>query len=188
VTDPGGRLPQTFPARLEDNPAFLNYSGENGRVSYGEGLFIGYRYYDKKRIAPLFPFGHGLSYTSFSYGELELSAAEVGSGDTLTVRIAVTNTGARAGQEVVQLYVLDSPSSLVRPEKELKGFAKLHLAPGETAVAAIDLDLRSLAFFDDRQGAWVAEAGEFTVLVGHSSSDIRAHATFQLKQTVIIPA
>ena len=188
VTDPGGRLPQTFPARLEDNPAFLNYPGENGRVSYGEGLFIGYRYYDKKRIAPLFPFGHGLSYTSFSYGELELSAAEVGSGDTLTARIAVTNTGARAGQEVVQLYVRDSPSSLVRPEKELKGFAKLHLAPGETAVAAIDLDLRSLAFFDDRQGAWVAEAGEFTVLVGHSSSDIRAHATFQLKQTVIIPA
>ena len=135
VADPGGRLPQTFPVRLEDNPAFLNYPGENGRVSYGEGLFIGYRYYDKKRIAPLFPFGHGLSYTTFTYGELELSAVEVGPDGTLTARIAVTNTGTRAGQEVVQFYVRDTQSSLVRPEKELKGFAKLHLAPGETAVA-----------------------------------------------------
>ncbi|HEY8599157.1 MAG TPA: glycoside hydrolase family 3 C-terminal domain-containing protein, partial [Thermomicrobiales bacterium] len=186
VTDPGGRLPQTFPARLEDNPTFLNYPGENGRVTYGEGLFIGYRYYDKKRIVPLFPFGHGLSYTDFAYGKLTLNATTIGSDGTLTAQVAVTNTGARIGQEVVQLYVRDPQSTLVRPEKELKGFAKLELAPGETMVVAITLDLRFLAFFDDRQGAWVAEAGEFMVLVGHSSDDIRARATFRLTDTMTI--
>ena len=183
-----GRLPQTFPQRLEDNPAFLNYPGENGRVIYGEGLFIGYRYYDKKQIAPLFPFGHGLSYTTFAYGNLRLSADTFDPTAGLTVTIDVTNTGDRAGGEIVQCYVADLQASLARPPKELRGFAMLHLAPGETATATIALDLRALAYYDDRQGRWVAEAGEFAILIGRSAGDICARATFRLTETTTLPA
>jgi len=178
--NPAGRLPQTFPVRLEDNPAYLNYPGENGRVVYGEGIFVGYRYYDKKRIAPLFPFGHGLSYTTFAYDNLRLSADTLAPGETLTVTVDVTNSGPRAGQEVVQLYVRDPRSTLARPEKELKGFAKVALAPGETQTVRLSLDMRALAFYDDARAAWLAEAGEFEVLAGASSADIRAHAGFSL--------
>jgi len=178
--NPAGRLPQTFPARLEDNPAYLNYPGENGRVVYGEGLFVGYRYYDRKRIAPLFPFGHGLSYTTFAYDNLRLSAGTLTPSETLTVTVDVTNTGTRAGQEVVQLYVRDPRSTLARPEKELKGFAKVALSPGETRAVSLTLDMRALAYYDDARAAWVAEAGEFEALVGASSADIRGRAVFVL--------
>ena len=178
--NPAGRLPQTFPARLEDNPAYLNYPGENGRVVYGEGLFVGYRYYDRKRIAPLFPFGHGLSYTTFAYDNLRLSAGTLTPSETLTVTVDVTNTGTRAGQEVVQLYVRDPRSTLARPEKELKGFAKVALSPGETRAVSLTLDMRALAYYDDARAAWVAEAGEFEALVGASSADIRGRAAFVL--------
>lgn len=188
AAEPGGRLPQTFPARLEDNPAFLNYPGENGRVTYGEGLFIGYRYYDKKRIAPLFPFGHGLSYTTFAYGEPRLSAPAIGPGESLTVTIDVTNTGDRAGSEVVQCYVADDHSALIRPPKELRAFAKLQLAPGETQTATFALDPRALAYFDDRRGLWVAEAGEFAILIGRSADTILARASFRLTETATFPA
>ena len=123
--NPSGRLPQTFPERLEDNPAFINYPGENGKVRYGEGIFVGYRYYDKKKIKPLFPFGYGLSYTSFAFKELRLSSAIFDPQQGFEVFVDVTNTGGRAGQEVVQLYLHDKSSRLVRPEKELKAFAKL---------------------------------------------------------------
>jgi len=180
LVNPAGRLPQTFPVRLEDNPAFINYPGENGRVRYGEGLFIGYRYYDKKRLAPLFPFGHGLSYTTFSYDNLRLSAAAIAPGESLTVTLELTNTGQRAGQEVVQLYVRDPQAKLMRPEKELKGFAKVELRPGESATVTLLLELRALAYFDDAKAAWVAEAGDFEVLVGASAQDIRARARFAL--------
>jgi beta-glucosidase len=178
-----GKLPQTFPQRVEDNPAFLNYPGENGRVRYGEGIFVGYRFYEKKDVAPLFPFGHGLSYTTFAYGDLRLSAASISPDDTLEVSVDVTNTGDRPGQEVAQLYVRDPQSSLARPHKELKGFAKLSLAPGETKTATFTLDRRALAFWDDLRRAWVAEAGAFEALVGSSSADIRARAGFELTQT-----
>lgn len=181
AVNPAGRLPQTFPARLEDNPAFLNYPGENGRVLYGEGLFVGYRYYDAKRIAPLFPFGFGLSYTSFAYGPARLSAERLAPGATLTVEIDVTNSGARAGAEVVQLYVRDPRARLARPPKELKGFARVALAPGETRAVALTLDMRALAYYDDARTAWVAEAGLFEVLVGASALDIRAQASFTLE-------
>src|SRR5213078_1762663 len=130
-TNPSGKLPQTFPVRLEDTPTYLDFPGENGKVYYGEGLFVGYRYYDKKRIAPLFPFGFGLSYTTFTYDNLRLSASAIGPGDTLQVAIDVTNTGERAGQEVVQVYVRDLVAGLQRPAKELKAFAKVMLQPGE---------------------------------------------------------
>ncbi|HZS77954.1 MAG TPA: glycoside hydrolase family 3 C-terminal domain-containing protein [Ktedonobacteraceae bacterium] len=180
---PSGKLPQTFPVRVEDNPAYLNFPGENGKVYYGEGLFVGYRYYDKKRIAPLFPFGFGLSYTTFSYSPLHLSAQEMGPHETLQVSLDVTNTGQQAGKEVVQLYVRDRQARLQRPEKELKGFAKVQLEPGESKTVTIPIGRDALAYYDDREHQWVAEAGEFDVLVGASSQDIRATATFTLKES-----
>lgn len=177
---PSGKLPQTFPVRVEDNPAYLNFPGENGKVYYGEGLFVGYRYYDKKRVAPLFPFGFGLSYTTFSYSPLRLSAQEINPNDTLQVSVDVTNTGSCAGKEVVQLYVRDEQASLQRPEKELKAFTKVHLEPGECKAVTLSIACEALAYYDDRAHTWIAEAGKFVVLVGTSSQDIRATASFTL--------
>ena len=179
-TPPSGKLPQTFPKRLEDNPAYINYPGENGKVYYGEGLFVGYRYYEKKKIAPLFPFGFGLSYTTFGYGPLRLSAQQIGPDDTLQVSVDITNTGERAGKEVVQLYLRDVTASLHRPEKELKAFAKVSLEPGERKTVTLSVAHDALAYYDDLAHEWVAEAGEFEALVGSSSQDIRATATFAL--------
>jgi beta-glucosidase len=169
--------------RLEDNPAYINYPGENGKVVYGEGIFVGYRYYEKKKVAPLFPFGFGLSYTSFAYKNLRLSASQINPADTLLVSVDVANTGARPGQEVVQLYVSDPASKLVRPEKELKAFAKVALQPGETRTVTLALTQESLAYYDDLDKKWVAEEGEFRVLLGSSSQEIHLSAAFQLTQT-----
>jgi beta-glucosidase len=178
--NPSGKLPQTFPVRLEDNPAFINYPGENGRVRYGEGIFVGYRYYEKKQVAPLFPFGFGLSYTTFSYTNLRLSTTTLDPDQQLDVSIDITNTGERAGQEIVQLYVRDIAARVARPEKELKGFAKVALDPGQTATITLTLDRTALAFWDDAKHAWRAEEGAFEVLIGSSSQDIHARAEFQL--------
>ena len=172
--DPGGRLPTSFPKRIEDNPAHVNFPGENGMVRYGEGLFVGYRYYDKKNIAPLFPFGHGLSYTSFSFDVLELDQA----GGEINAQVTLTNTGSRKGQEVVQLYVRDLQSSLIRPPKELKSFKKVQLDPGETRTVTLTLQEADLAFYDDLKKAWIVEPGEFEVLVGRSAGDIRLSGKF----------
>jgi beta-glucosidase len=185
--NPSGRLPQTFPVRLVDNPAYINYPGENGKVRYGEGIFVGYRYYEKKQVAPLFPFGFGLAYTRFDYANLRLGADAIGPDDQLTVSVDVTNTGDRAGQEVVQVYVRDEQARVARPEKELKGFAKVALDPGETKTVTLTLGGRDLAFYDDAQRAWVAEAGAFEVLVGASSADIRARAGFTLTAEYVEP-
>ena len=146
--EPGGRLPQTFPHRLEDDPAFLNYPGEAGHVRYGEGIYLGYRYYEKKKIAPLFPFGHGLSYTQFQCGALKLDAARLAPGDYIEVSIDVSNVGARAGSTVLQFYLRDQEASVSRPEKELKAFIKCHLSPGETRAVTASFDMRALAFFE----------------------------------------
>src|SRR5258707_6402140 len=181
--NPSGKLPQTFPARLEDNPAYINYPGEKGKGHYDEGPFLGYRYYEKKQIAPLFPFCFGLSYTSFDYDSLRLSAQEISPDDTLEVAIDVTNTGQRAGKEVVQVYVRDITSRLHRPNKELKAFTKVHLEPGECKTVTLVLNRDALAYYDDLAHTWVAEAGEFEVLVGSSSQEIRATATFTLTAT-----
>jgi len=182
-TNPSGKLPQTFPQRLEDTPAYLNFPGENGKVYYGEGLFVGYRYYDKKKIAPLFPFGFGLSYTTFSYSSLRLGAQQIGPDETLPVAIDITNTGQRTGKEIVQVYVRDEQASLGRPEKELKAFAKVQLEPGERKTVTLSLARDALAYYDDLAHEWVAEAGEFEVMVGASSQDIRARARFTLTAT-----
>ncbi|MDP9351402.1 MAG: glycoside hydrolase family 3 C-terminal domain-containing protein, partial [Chloroflexota bacterium] len=181
--EPSGRLPQTFPMRLEDNPAYINYPGEHGRVRYGEGIYVGYRYYDKKRVEPLFPFGHGLSYTSFSYDRLRLSADSIGPEDELEVSVDLANDGPRRGKEVVQLYVRDTTASVSRPERELKGFAKVELEPGQSTTVTLSLDRTSLAYWDDQRHSWVAEAGEYEVEIGASSRDIRQRATFELTGT-----
>jgi beta-glucosidase len=181
--NPSGRLPQTFPRRLEDNPTwgnYGNYPGEHGRVHYAESIFVGYRHYDARHIEPLFAFGHGLSYTTFAYSGLTVSPQQVAPGGTVSVRLEVTNTGSRAGQEVVQLYVRDAQSSLPRPLMELKAFAKVALEPGQTRPVDFDLDMRALAYYDAARSAWLAEAGEFEILVGSSSRDIRATAGFTL--------
>ncbi len=183
VTNPSGKLPQTFPVRLEDNPAYINYPGENGRVHYGEGLFVGYRYYDKKKVAPLFPFGFGLSYTTFVYDALQVSAQEIGPDDTLEVRVDITNTGSVVGKEIVQLYIRDVAASLHRPEKELKAFAKVQLEPGERKTVMLSIKRDALAYYDDLACEWIAEAGEFELLIGASAQDIRATATFTLTAT-----
>ena len=186
AANPSGKLPQTFPATLEDSPVIdgqaSTYPGENGQVFYREGVFIGYRHFEREGVKPLFPFGFGLSYTTFEYGEVTLSTETLEPGETLQVRVPVTNSGERAGQEVVQLYVRDPHASVERPGKELKGFAKVALEPGETKVATLHLNMRALAYFDEGQNAWVAEKGEFELLVGASSADIRSKATFTLSE------
>ncbi len=179
--NPSGKLPTTFPKRLQDNPAFINFPGENSRVFYGEGTFVGYRYYDKKEIEPLFPFGHGLSYTAFEYRDLYIIGETFRPGDDIQVNVTVANVGQREGKETIQLYIRDPRSRLVRPEKELKRFAKISLKPGEVRTVTFHLDQQSLAFYDPLKKTWVAEAGEFEILVGASAGDIRLRASFEWK-------
>jgi beta-glucosidase len=183
--EPGGRLPQTFPARLEDDPTHpltpgLQYPGEGGRVEYREGLFTGYRHVDRARSCPLFPFGFGLSYTRFRLSGLALGRTRLRSGEGMELTLEVENTGPRAGSTVVQAYVRDLEASEERPVKELKGFAKVHLEAGRSTTVRLALDMRSLAWFDDRQQAWCAEPGEFELLVGQSSADLPLSARFTL--------
>jgi beta-glucosidase len=178
--NPSGKLSVTYPKRYEDNPTYVNYPG--GReVRYGEGIFVGYRYYDQKDVEPLFLFGFGLSYTTFEYSDLRVSET-VQPGEPVSVSVTVTNTGAQAGKEVVQLYVGDTESSLARPPKELKGFEKIHLEPGESKTVDFTLDQRALSFYDPVQKQWVAEPGEFEVLIGSSSRDIRVRSAFILEE------
>jgi beta-glucosidase len=168
-TAEGGRLPCTFPVRLEDSPAHAGYPGHDGKLPYEEGVFVGYRGFEAANTAPLFAFGHGHSFTTFDYGELTADA----SGASLSI----TNTGGRAGDAVVQLYVSDVEASLPRPAKELKGFARLRLAPGESGVARFAFDDRTFAFWDN---GWRVEPGQFEILVGASSADIRARASISI--------
>jgi beta-glucosidase len=174
--NPSGKLPTTFPARYEDNPAAINYPGENGKVLYGEGLFVGYRYYDVKKVEPLFPFGHGLSYTTFEYSNLKLSTDHFAEQDGLDVSLNVRNTGKRAGQEIVQLYVHDVQSNLARPEKELKAFCKVALAAGETKTVSFHLDKEAFWYYDPAKGGWIVEPGEFEIIAAASSRDLRLRA------------
>ena len=178
--NPSGKLSVTFPKRIEDNPAFINASYPGCReVRYGEGVFVGYRYYDKKEVEPLFPFGHGLSYTTFAYSDLKV-AKKVKAGQKVEVTLQVKNTRKLAGKEVVQLYVADPQSALPRPPKELKAFAKVELQPGESKAVAFTLEQRALSYYNPVKKAWVAEPGQFEVLVGSSSRDIRLKAKFML--------
>jgi beta-glucosidase len=188
VANPSGKLAETFPLRLADTPAYLNYPGEAGQVRYGEGVFVGYRYYDAREQPVLFPFGHGLSYTTFEYSAPRLSSATVRDVDGVTVSVDVTNTGARAGQEIVQVYVQDRQANLLRPPKELKGFAKVALQPGEPQTVTVALDFRAFAFFHPGHRRWIVEDGEFDILVGASSADIRGVATVTVQSTAALPS
>ncbi len=186
--NPAGRLAESFPVKLADTPAYLNFPGEGGQVRYGEGLYIGYRYYDAKQMAVQFPFGHGLSYTTFAYSHPQASAQTFRDVDGVTVSVDVTNTGERAGRETVQVYVHDRVAGLVRPVKELKGFAKVDLEPGETQTVSVHLDFRAFAFWHPGHHAWVTEDGEFDILIGASATDIRATVPVILTSTQALPS
>jgi len=177
MTNPCGKLPLTFPRRLEDNPSYLYYS--NGRdAHYGEGVFVGYRYYEKKKIEPLFPFGHGLSYTTFEYSNLR-APDDVLAGQPIHVSLEVTNTGTMPGRETVQLYVGDEVTQdVVRPVKELKGFHKVELAPGESQIVRFTLNTHDLAYYDVHRHAWHTTPGRYRLHVGSSAADIRATRLF----------
>ena len=181
--NPSGKLPFTFPKKLSDSPAHANgnYPGEHHRVNYKESLFVGYRYFDTKNIEPLFCFGHGLSYTSFRYSDLKVDDAQIGLNDSLRIKLTVRNTGTKSGAEVVQCYIHDVQSSLSRPFKELKGFAKVHLNPGEEKDVSFAFGGRDFSFYDDARKKWRREPGEFELLVGSSSRDIRLRNNFEIK-------
>ncbi|MGL1888197.1 MAG: glycoside hydrolase family 3 C-terminal domain-containing protein [Reichenbachiella sp.] len=173
TVNPSGKLAETFPKRLEDTPAFLNFPGENGNVLYGERIFVGYRYYDKRKVEPLFPFGFGMSYTTFEYSDIKVSSNEITGQEEVTVTATITNTGTVAGKEVVQLYVSDAVSSVQRPINELKGFSKVSLTPGESKEVSFTLKTRDFSFYHPRQSRWLAESGDFVLNIGASSSDIK---------------
>lgn len=184
--NPCGKLAETFPQKLEHNPSYLFFPGEEDRVVYKEGIFVGYRYYDAVDRAPLFPFGHGLSYTSFSYSNLTVDMKEIVDVNTVQVSVSVTNTGHRAGKEIVQLYVRDVLSTVVRPQKELKGFIKVELQPGETKVVTFELDKRAFAYYNIDLKDWHVETGEFEILIGQSSAEITLRETIHVESTVNI--
>lgn len=185
--NPSAKLPETFPKRLEDTPSYLFGFGEGDRVEYREGIFVGYRYYDKKKMDVLFPFGYGLSYTTFAYDNLRLDKKQMKDTETLTVSVDVTNTGKMTGKEVVQLYVGDRESTVIRPVKELRDFAKVELAPGETKTVTFTLEKRAFAYYDVQLHDWQVESGEFDILIGRSSRDIVLSDTVTVESTVKIP-
>jgi beta-glucosidase len=203
--DPGGRLPTTFPVRLEHNPSYGNFPGENGQVRYGEGVLVGYRWYDTRALPTAFAFGHGLSYTTFDLAEPRLSAREIVAGDAITVDVDVTNTGRRRGTQVVQCYVSPPHSGVTRPEKELAAFAKVALEPGEQTTVTLTLDERAFAYWQPTSdeaptGApgpldlvatpgppptpgWRVDPGTYSLLVGTSSTAVAHRAEI----TVVSP-
>jgi beta-glucosidase len=187
AVNPCGKLAETFPLKLSDTPAHLNWPGGAGEVRYGEGLFIGYRYYDAKQMPVLFPFGYGLSYTTFAYRNAKASAKTFKDVDGVTVTVDVTNTGDVAGKEIVQVYVYDRKSGLARPEKELKGFTKVELQPGETKSVSIQLDFRAFAYYHPEYKQWITEDGDFDLLIASSAADIRQTLTVMLESTLSLP-
>jgi beta-glucosidase len=186
VANPSGRLAETVPVRLEDNPTVGTVPGEHGHARYGEGLLIGYRWYDAHRLPVAYPFGHGLSYTTFAYGEASVTVAD-GDDPRVEVTVTVTNTGDRGGTETVQVYVRDPAATVYRPEQELRAFARVDLAPGHHRTVTLTLDRRAFAFWHVEAGRWVVEAGTFEIRVGASSRDIRTSATVVLAGDDVAP-
>lgn len=182
---PSGKLPFSFPARLEDNGAHsfgaIAYPGDSIREEYLEDILVGYRWHDTKKIPAFYPFGHGLSYTDFKYGKASASAKTISGNQSLTITVPVSNTGSVEGKEVVQLYIGDESASVLRPLKELKGFEKISLKPGEEKAVTFTVKPDDLKFYDDKTGSWRAEPGKFKAYIGSSSADIRATVPFELK-------
>ncbi|WAP53206.1 glycoside hydrolase family 3 C-terminal domain-containing protein [Arthrobacter sp. ATA002] len=194
VEEPGGRLAETVPLRLSDTPAYGNYPGEGGTVRYGEGLLVGYRWYDTRGMEVAYPFGHGYSYTTFNYSDLHVSTDGAGAGQRVEVALTLTNTGARSGSDVVQLYS-GAPEAdggggqrPLYPRRELRGFEKVHLEPGESRRVEFRLDVRALSRYDSGTEGWVADAGEYRLEVGASSRDIRLAGVAALDGTVPAPS
>ncbi|MDM5327476.1 glycoside hydrolase family 3 C-terminal domain-containing protein [Neobacillus sp. CF12] len=183
---PSGKLAETFPQALSHNPSYLNFPGEEDKVEYKEGLFVGYRYYDTKGIEPLFPFGYGLSYTNFEYSNLVINKAEILDTEEVEVSVTVKNTGDVTGKEIVQLYVRDVKSTVIRPVKELKGFEKVELQPGEERTVTFTLDKRAFAYYNVELKDWHVESGLFEILVGKSSAEIILDGTVNVKSTVAL--
>lgn len=184
--NPSGKLAETMPLKLSDNPSYLNFGGGE-KVEYCEGIFVGYRYYDTKEMDVAFPFGYGLSYTTFAYSNLKLSMENPTEKDTVMVSADVTNTGKSAGKEVVQFYIRDLTGSAIRPEKELKGFEKVFLEPGETKTVTMELNKRSFAWYNTELHDWFAASGDYEILVGASSRDIRLTETLHLNSSQRLP-
>ena len=183
VANPCGKLAETFPKRLEDNPSYLNFPGDSKKVEYREGIFVGYRYYEAKNIDVLFPFGYGLSYTTFDYTDISLDKNEMMDNEEVMVKVKVKNAGDMAGKEIVQLYVRDIESSVIRPAKELKGFEKVMLQPGEEKTVTFTLDKRAFAYYNEEIKDWYVEDGEFEILVGGSSQHTPLRTTITVKST-----
>ncbi|MDR2445828.1 MAG: glycoside hydrolase family 3 C-terminal domain-containing protein [Treponema sp.] len=189
-TNPSGKLAETFPLRIEDNPSYENFPGDGKAVYYHEGVFVGYRYYDYRKKDVLFPFGHGLSYTTFQYSNMNIENSSihfVNGSETIAVTADVTNTGKVAGKEVVQLYIEDKTGAAIRPLRELKGFEKLSLAPGETKQVVFTLDKRSFAWYHTGLGGWYCASGEYVVIIGASSRDMRLSAVIQVASNAYPP-
>lgn len=185
--NPSGRLAETFPFCLEDTPCYLFYPGNGRTAVYAEGIYVGYRYYDTKKIPVRWAFGHGMSYTEFKYSNLRLSCDKLSDGQVLTVKVDIKNVGDRDGKEVVQMYINDRNITAVRPEKELKGFAKVELKPGETKSVSFEVCKRDLAYYEEEIRDWFAPSGTYKVLVGHASDDIRLEAEFEFITEKLLP-
>lgn len=185
--NPCGKLAETFPKKLSDNPSYLNYPGEKDKVEYREGIFVGYRYYDKKEMDVLFPFGFGLSYTTFDYVGIKLDKKELDENQTLKIYVRVKNNGQMAGKEIVQLYVSKKDSKVIRPEKELKAFEKVYLEPGEEKEIEFTLDSRAFAYYEVDIKDWYVEEGEYEILVGKSSREILLRETVNLRSRKRLP-
>lgn len=183
MANPCGKLAETFPLRLEDTPCFINFPGDGRTVNYSEGVFIGYRYYDKKQMDVLFPFGYGLSYTTFGYSNLKISKKELNDTETIDVVFTVKNTGKVAGAEIAELYVADKTGSAIRPERELKNFDKVFLLPGESKEIVLKLNKRSFAWYNTDIHDWYAATGDYDILVGSSSRDIKLTGTVHVTTT-----
>ena len=184
--NPSGHLAETWPVKLEDNPSYLNFPGEDGVVTYAEGIFVGYRYYDKKKMAVNFPFGYGLSYTDFAYSDLRADKEKLTDQETLTVSVDVTNTGKRFGKATVQLYVRDVQSEVRRPIRELRDFAKVALEPGETKTVSFTLDKRAFAYYEPKVNDFFVESGEFVLEIGLNSREIAQSLSVQVEGTTQI--
>jgi beta-glucosidase len=189
AVNPSGRLAETVPLRLQDTPSYLNFPGENGSVRYGEGVFVGYRGHDAFDLDVSYPFGHGLSYTTFDYADLHIAISGDVASESLSVEVScrVTNTGPRQGKEIVQLYVGDPVASVARPPRELKGFAKIDLAPGDSQTVTFQLSARDLSYWSTTASRWVLEPGEFIFAVGRSSRDLPAHETIEISAPPLRP-
>ena len=185
--NPSGKLAETFPLRLEHNPSYINFPVANHKVVYGEGVFVGYRYYDTKKMDVLFPFGYGLSYTTFSYSNPVIGSRTVDINEGTTVSVDITNTGSRAGKEIVQLYVRDCTNATNRPVHELKGFEKVSLEPGETKTVTFKLDKRSFAWYSTQVEDWYAANGKYIIEIGASSRDIRFEEEIELTGSFQLP-